>query len=169
MEPLKTYDYLVKARGRIFDWVRPLAPDDYTRQFAIGPGSIARTLTHIMISEWYYIKRMREEEVAPYTEWPIRDEEPPAFGVLEAEWAKQAAATRAAIGAVRDWTGTVEYQVTDDNGKRLHITATRGDIFTQLVLHEVHHRAQVMNMLRQVGMKMEDVDYNAMMYGRREV
>jgi uncharacterized damage-inducible protein DinB len=36
------------------------------------------------------------------------------------------------------------------------------------VLHEVHHRAQAMNILRQLGVKLADIDYNAMMYTRRE-
>jgi uncharacterized damage-inducible protein DinB len=45
--------------------------------------------------------------------------------------------------------------------------AGAADIFTQLVLHEVHHRAQAMNMLRQLGIAAEDIDYNTLMYRRR--
>lgn len=47
--------------------------------------------------------------------------------------------------------------------------ATARDIFTQLAFHEVHHRAQVLNMLRQVGCpELGDLDFNALMYSRRE-
>jgi uncharacterized damage-inducible protein DinB len=47
-------------------------------------------------------------------------------------------------------------------------TATAVDIFTQLVLHEVHHRAQVMNMLTRLGVGVGDIDSNLLMYQRRE-
>jgi uncharacterized damage-inducible protein DinB len=32
----------------------------------------------------------------------------------------------------------------------------------------VHHRAQAMNILRQLGVALEDIDYNALMFQRRE-
>jgi uncharacterized damage-inducible protein DinB len=151
MQPVKTYDYLALARGRVLEWTRPLSEEQYTRPFAIGPGSLARTLTHIMICEWYYVRRMEGLETPPYAQWPIRDEEPPRFGELEAAWSRQSERTQAAIRAVTDWEAELEYRIVNDEGRPEIITASRGDIFTQLVLHEVHHRAQVMNMLRQLG------------------
>lgn len=48
------------------------------------------------------------------------------------------------------------------------VTASAADIFSQMALHEVHHRAQAMNMLRQLGATMEDIDFNALMLRRRE-
>ncbi len=167
MEPLKTYDYLTLARRRVFDWVRPLSPEDYLREFPVGHGKLGRTLTHVMTSEWYYMQRMQGRAVPPYDEWPIRDEEPPPFPVLEAAWIEQAAQTRAALSAVRDWEAELEYRVTDD-GQPIIVTASPADIFTQLVLHEVHHRAQAMTILRHLGVRVGDIDYNALMYGRRD-
>lgn len=169
MRPLRTYDYLVQARQRVFGWVRPLSVEQYAREFAIGPGSLGGTLTHIMISEWYYIQRMQGGAVPPYEQWPIRQEQPPAFGELERLWGEQAGRTRAALAAVRDWDAEIEYEVTQDDGRRAIVTASAGDLFTQLALHEVHHRAQAMNMLRQLGVGLEDIDFNAMMYRRRVV
>ena len=58
MEPLKIYDYLTLARQRIFDWTRPLSAEQYTQEFPIGLGSLARTLTHVMICEWAYVERI---------------------------------------------------------------------------------------------------------------
>jgi uncharacterized damage-inducible protein DinB len=49
------------------------------------------------------------------------------------------------------------------------VTTTRGDIVAQLVLNEVHHRAQAMSMLRQLGVAAEDLDYSVMMYQIRKV
>ncbi len=84
-----------------------------------------------------------------------------------AAWIEQEGRTRAALAGVRDWTAPIEYEVTTDAGQREIVTASAGDLFTQLVLHEVHHRAQAMNMLRQLGVGLEDLDFNALMYRRR--
>jgi uncharacterized damage-inducible protein DinB len=168
MHPLKIYDYLTLARRRIFDRIRPLSAEQYLRQFPIGLGTLARTLTHVMISEWYYVQRMHGRDVPPYAQWPIRDEDPPPFPALQETWTRQAAETRAAIGAVHDWDGTLEYRVTSDDGRRIIVTASPADICTQLALHEVHHRAQAMNMLRHLDVALEDLDFNSLMFERRE-
>ncbi len=167
MEPLRTYDYLSRARQRVFDWVRPLSAEQYAREFPIGRGTLGRTLTHIMISEWYYVQRIQGRAVPPYGQWPIQDERPPPFAALEVAWTEQAGQTRAVLGAARDWFVALEYQVIDDDGRPTIVTASPGDIVTQLALHEVHHRAQAMNMLRQMGVPVEEIDFNKLMYPRR--
>ncbi|MDZ4753759.1 MAG: DinB family protein [Phycisphaerae bacterium] len=171
MDHLKLYDYLTKARERVLNALRPLTPEHYHHEFNFGLKTIARTLTHVMISEWYYIERFTGRHVPPYVEWPIKDETPPEFGVVEATWREQEQATRAALAAERDWTRTIAWDsFPDDAGRRSHITATVGDLLAQLVLHEVHHRAQVMAMLRGLGdgvAPLQDIDYNDLMYERR--
>jgi uncharacterized damage-inducible protein DinB len=169
MEPIKTYEYLVLSRQRVLDWTRPLGAGAYTRVFPIGRGSLAGTLTHIMTSEWYYVARMQQHAVPPYEQWPIQEEKPPPFAALEGVWAEQAAHTRAALRAVRDWNAPLEYEVTQDDGLRVVVTASAADIATQLILHEVHHRAQAMNMLRHLGVTIDDIDFNTLMYKRRPV
>ena len=168
MEQLKTYDYLTLARQRILEWVRPLSAEQHAREFPIGRGTLGRTLTHIMISEWYYVQRILGRDVPPYEQWPIQDENPPPFASLEAAWMEQADHTRAALSAVRDWSVDLEYHVTGDDGRSEIVTASAADLFTQLVLHEVHHRAQAMNMLRHLGVAAEDLDFNTFMFMRRE-
>lgn len=165
MDPAHLYRYLASARTRVFGWVRPLAAAQYTREFPIGPGSLAAILNHTLVAEWYYVLRMLEREVPPIEELVARSKNLPAFPELEAAWEAQAADTRAAIVATADWDASISYTVTDDEtGKLRSITATPTDIFTQLVLHEVHHRAQVLNILRHLGVKTEDIGYNMLMY-----
>ena len=169
MHPRRTYDYLCRSRARVLDAVRTLTPDQHARAFPIGPGSIQKTLTHLLVAEWYYIERMAQREVAPYDTWAIRDETVLDFAALEAAWAAQADTTRAAMAAVRDWDATFEYRVTDDAGTDVIVTCSAMDLCTQLALHEVHHRAQVLQMLRQMGVTIAggDLDFNAMMMPRR--
>lgn len=177
INPLRTYDYLTLARRKLFEHVRPLDSEAYlSREFPIGLGTLARALTHIMICEWFYIQRLERRAVPPYAEWPVQDEKPPAFDVLERVWTEQAKATRESLAAVRDWDGVIEYRAmaggsNDDGGapppRAIIVTASPADLFTQLALHEVHHRAQAVNMLRQLGVAVEELDFNALMYTRR--
>jgi uncharacterized damage-inducible protein DinB len=174
MDPLNTYDYLCIARDRVFDAIRPLTPEQYQRTIGIGLGSgIGSTLTHIMISEWYYIERLAGRAVPPYDQWPIKYEPPhtPPFEVVERTWREQAKRTRAALAAETDWNRVITWLGFPDDTrghKRFRITTTAGGYFTQLALHEVHHRAQIMAMLRHLGTPLEDLDYNALMFERHE-
>jgi uncharacterized damage-inducible protein DinB len=175
MDPLKIYDYLIKSRERVFDVVRTLPPEQYHRPFSIGLKTIASTLTHLMISEWYYIERLEGRSVPPYDQWTFKYENPPAFEVIEQTWREQGKRIRAVVAAEckrGDWNRTITWLSFPDDtrgNKRFHITATAGDFFTQLALHEVHHRAQVMAMMRELGgPPLEDLDYNALMYQRVE-
>lgn len=162
---LKTYDYLTCARQRLLVQARPLMPRQHAEVFEIGLGSLLRTMSHIMICEWYYIQRMQGNEVPPYEQWPIRDEDPPEIPVIEATWASQTPRTRAALAAVQSWDMARPLEGTDEQDNPRRAMVTLADIFTQLVLHEVHHRAQAMNMLRRLGVAAEDVDYNELAYG----
>jgi len=167
IDPLRIYTYLEKVRARVLASVRGLTPEQYAQPFAIGPGSLARTLTHVVISEWYYVERMQGHEVPPYAEWPVKDENPPPFAELERLWGEQAGLTRRALETISDWNTALSYVVTNDEGQRIRVTASPADQFVQLFQHEVHHRAQVLNMLRQLGVpSLGDVDYNWLMFER---
>lgn len=166
LHPVEIYDYLCLARGRLFDWIRPL---DAAAWRAEGPGgarSLAAVLTHTMVSEWYYRLRMEQAVVPPEEQWPIREEAPPAADELERLWTRQAAGTRAALEAIPDWAAPIEYPVTEDDGRRTLITTSAERIFTQLAFHEVHHRSQAMIRLRQLGVRLDDLDFNALTYTR---
>lgn len=165
---LRTYTYLTESRAIVLDTVRALTPAQHTHPFPIGPGSISAALIHTAISEWYYIQRMLQRDVPDYAAWPVRDDTPLAFPDLEALWTKQADATRAALASITDWHAPLEYRVTTDAGIPQIVTTSAADLFTQLAFHEVHHRAQILNMLRLLGHAIDrDIDFNVMMYPRR--
>ncbi len=169
MDPVRIYDYLVKSRDRVFDAVRSITPEQYRRELPFGLRSVGSTLTHIMISEWYYVERLKGREVPPYDRWPIKYESPPEFGAVERTWREQAEGVRAAIASERDWNRPITWlSLPDEQGRRFHIAAAAGDLLSQLALHEVHHRAQIMAMLRELGRPLEDLDYNALMFERKD-
>lgn len=167
MEPTRIYDYLLASRERLFDAVRRAGPDGFGRPFPFGLRTLGVTLTHMMNAEWYYLERIEGREVPPYESWPVQDERPPALDELERRWRGQGDRVRAVLGGVRDWSRRVAWiGFPDDQGRRFRIAASVGDLVTQLVLHEVHHRAQAMVMLRELGSPLEDVDFNATMFER---
>lgn len=173
MDPLKIYDYLALTRQQYMDAVRSLTPQQYQQRFPFGLNTLGSTLTHIMVSEWYYIERLEGREVPHYEQWSIKYEHPPAFEVIERIWREQARNVRASIAAnQRDWSRTITWLSFPDDtrgNRQYHITCTAGDLLTQLAFHEIHHRAQIMVMLRLAGAPpLQDIDYNALMFQRVE-
>ena len=178
MNPVKIYDYLTKTREEVFDAVRELTPRQYNRDYSIGLKTFGSTLTHMMIVEWSYTERMQQRDLPPYDQWPIQDENPPAFHVIETTWREQAPRTHALIEAVSaspSWNREFEYvsQARPAHGDgrlvRTRITVSQADLFTQLTLHEVHHRAQIMAMLRECGKPLENLDFGYMMFKRERL
>ncbi len=167
MNPVRIYEVLTLARHRLFDWMRPLSQEEYTREFAFGLRTLRATMTEIARTELYLSMRLREERLPPWEDWPISETRQPTFSALEAAWAAQAAKTHATLAAVTDWSQFVTTQVTRPD-KILVLTATRDDIATQLLLHEVHHRAQAMAMLRQLGIEAQDLDHISFVQKRAE-
>lgn len=157
MDPLRIYDYLVPSRRQLFDAVRPRTAEEYGRPFAIGLGTLGRTLTHIMICESTHALRIEGRPVPAYEQFPIQDEDPPPFSVLEAAWNQQAGRTRSVLAAVHDWNAAIEYRSMWGDPPPI-IIPSAADLFTQLAFHEVHHRAQAMNMLRQLGVTLADIE-----------
>lgn len=163
----RTFDYLLKSRAKVLDAVRLLTPEQYAKPFPFGLKTIAATLTHLYTSEWYYIERLQGHVVPPYDTWPIKEESPPPFADLERVWRVQGERVRGVIAAERDWPRRITWRsFPNEKGERFDITASAGDFLTQLALHEVHHRAQVMVMLRQLGTPVQDIDFNDLMFER---
>ena len=44
LDAMRLYDYLTAARYRLLDWVRPISPDQYTKEFPFGLKTVRATL-----------------------------------------------------------------------------------------------------------------------------
>ncbi len=159
--PAEAYEVLLLARSRLLGWVRELSDDQYAREFPIGHRTVRATLVHVASAEWGYVRRLRGEPVPPPDQRPLARYAAEPFAPFERAWAEQAEQTRAALRAVQDWTQPVEF-VSTFGGRRRRYRTTAAGVATQLLLHEVHHRAQVMFMLRQMGFPAENLDYSAL-------
>jgi uncharacterized damage-inducible protein DinB len=164
LNPVHLYGYLAKARERLFDWIRPLTLEQYTQEFPFGLKTLRDTLVEIPQAEWTYVQRLRgAADVPAWEERPFARFYKTDFGPLEAAIRAQVMETTATLREITDWARPVEYSFVDE-GERVHIRTTTGGIAAQLCFHEIHHRAQAMAMLRQLGVPAQDLDYSFLMY-----
>jgi uncharacterized damage-inducible protein DinB len=159
------FDYLVRARARLLDWIRKAPPDTYTRTFAIGRGSIRATLSHVAGAEWGYVEALRKGDV---TAEEIRQRNPftverlPELEPLVVAWEQQRPVTRQALAELGD-PARPTAMIVRDVTPPMRFELTAGGIGGQILFHEIHHRAQIMSMLRQAGVAAENLDYSVLM------
>lgn len=163
LEPVELYEYLVKARAPVFERVRGLTLEQYTREFPFGLKTLRHTLVELPQAEWTYVRRLQGEgePLPPWNERPFARFYQMDFAPLEGAWMEQVDETRRTLQEIDDWSRPLVYVAPGDPGEgSFRIRTTTGGVATQLVLHEVHHRAQAMAMLRQLGAPVEDLDYS---------
>jgi len=158
MEFARVYDVQLEAREKLLGWVRPLSREQYTRSFPFGMGSVRGSLVEIARVECFLARRLREEPLPAPGEWPFSEAKQPTLPDLERVWTPHSAETRATLAGTTDWDREVTARLVRDSGP-VRLTATKGDIAVQILLHEVHHRAQAMAMLRQLGVEAQNLDY----------
>jgi uncharacterized damage-inducible protein DinB len=172
MDFTHVYDVLTQARQKLFGWIRPLSQEQYTQTFTFGLGTLRATMIELAEVEWVYTRRLQNPDAPPLPrdQWPIGVHRQPTFRDLESAWTEQAPRTRAILAGVKDWDTVVEYRrVRPGPAEKVTlVTATKGDLATQMLMHEVHHRAQAMAMLRQLGVAAQNLDYGAFAFRERE-
>lgn len=171
MNFVRVYDVHSQAREKLFDWLRPLHQEQYTQSFPFGMHTLQATMVELAGTELWLAMRIRGDrfpEPFSWDAWPIREATCPTFADLEAAWRAQMPHTRATLVTITDPERVVETRLVRRTGTPRHgpratgtlvYTATQGDLATQLLLHEVHHRAQAMAMLRQLGIAAQDIDF----------
>ncbi len=156
--PAEQYAYLVETRRRVLEQIQALPHTQYIRTFPFAHGSIRATLVHVADTEWWYTS-MLQGVAAPPERSPFRRFSRTGIGPLEVEWEELAGRTLRALGAETDWNRPVEDRWTTKRWKR-GVKTTAGGVAVQLLFHEVHHRAQVMVMLRYAGAPLQGLDYS---------
>jgi uncharacterized damage-inducible protein DinB len=168
MNFVRVYDILAQAREKLFGWTRPLSQTQYTQPFPFGLRTLRATLVEIARSEHFYGLLLREAPIPPNEHYPISETRQPTFADLERVWTALAQETRATLAGIIDWNHTVTRRI-EQQDKIIVRTATKADVATQLLFHEIHHRAQAMAMLRQLGVEAQNLDYMVFAAKREEL
>lgn len=130
------------ATEQLLDSCRQLTHEQFHQPFEMGPGSIHNTINHMLgaIKGWSDLLAGREQE--PRLEKTDRtiDELTQLHAELADEFQRLAA------------DHPHDEVVTGARGGREY-SFTRGGVLTHVTTHSMHHRAQCLNMLRQLGVE----------------
>jgi len=132
------------GRDRLMAAARPLSDDALDRPFDMGPGSLRKTLHHLGIVEEIWLQRWLGETPA-YSDMPSRY----PLSELAAAWNNTSARRNALIDRLDEPGLARPVPFTTRAGDAYVLSL--GDLMLHVVMHGVHHRAQVTNMLRHVG------------------
>ena len=131
------------ATEQLLDACGRLAEEQFQRRFDIGPGSLHDTLTHVVGAMRAWTDTLAGAEPRPRLETDGQRRTPAEIrAVFDEAWPAFAAAARG-----RPVGETVERRLRDGRTVRM----TRAAVVLQVTTHGMHHRAQCLNMLRQLG------------------
>ncbi len=139
-------EYGYWANEKVFDVLRQLTPEEFTRQVAGSYGSVQSTMVHMMSAEWGWVYRCGGGEPRGPALVPA---DYPTVDALVAKWAQ-------VEGWVRDYLA----KLSDEDLKRVvefsFPTAPKyampaGELMQHAANHSVHHRGQVALLLRALG------------------
>jgi len=131
------------ATAQIIDACRPLSGEQFHRRFDIGPGSLHDTLVHIVGAKRTWTDTLAQGDIRPRIEEDGQRRTPDQimelWNQVHAAFAEQAFRCPADEMVSRVTRGGWSVQL------------TRAAVLTHVTTHGMHHRAQCLNMLRQLG------------------
>ncbi len=175
------FDIMLKhdrwATRRVLEACTPLKPEQFTRRFEMGFGSLHDTITHVIAAMRRWHDRLAEVRLRPSIDRPLSGGEPGDVGyqvrtaaellVLHEEASEQfAACAKACVAPGGKGLASVIHMKFGDKP----YSFTRGAVFVHVTTHGMHHRAQCLNMLRQIGVySVEDLPELAVVDWQAEV
>ena len=131
------------ATEQILGACAELTADQFHRRFEIGAGSLHDTLTHIVGAMRTWTDTLTGQEPRPRPETDGQRRTPEQLrALLEESWQQFAAEAHR-----RPLDEMVMRRLRDGRT----FSFTRGAVVTHVTTHGMHHRAQCLNMLRQLG------------------
>ncbi len=130
------------ANDQLLDACAALSDEQLDREFAMGVGSLRKTLTHIVgaLQGWGDLLGGREQRPRLEAEGFTLDQLRELLESVTHDFERSARAHP---------HGEI---VTGSRGGNAY-SFTRGGVLTHVMTHAVHHRAQCLNMLRQLGVE----------------
>ena len=128
-----------------------LAPEQFERPMPIGPGSLERTLTHMVSAMFFFADRLSRRPARPRLE---RDGVAHSAADLTDRFERAAEELAQAVAIALEqhplydtlnWTDTDEGEIAPDD------QATYAVVLAQIIDHSIHHRTEAMDMLRLLG------------------
>ena len=154
INPIRTlFNYSDRANDQIIEASSGLNDDQLDRAFQMGRGSLRMTLLHILAGEHVWLGRCKAEADTPW----LDEEAATPLHVIAHDLRQTSKDRNEFLDSIGegDLSRTMSYLDTVAG----YFTATLGDMILQGLVHSIHHRAQAVNMLRQLGVDHPEVDY----------
>lgn len=146
------YDYGYWANKNLFDVIARLTPEQFTQPVAGSYGSIRNTLVHAMSAEAGWLDRCGGPERGPRLD-------PADFPTLESviqNWSKVETHVREFLTNLKDEDLARSAEFTDPRGNTHSLPV--GELMQHAVIHDIHHRGQVVLLLRMLGQEPGNID-----------
>lgn len=130
------------ANGALYEACRGLSEEQFHQKFEMGCGSVHENLVHNLGAMRSWTDVLNAGEIRPWLDGLRLDVD----GVIAYEQEVTGPFEAAAL------QGSFDDVLTSSRGKSTR-RFTRGGILTHVMTHSMHHRAQCLNMLRQLGVK----------------
>jgi uncharacterized damage-inducible protein DinB len=149
----RSYEYSYWANRKLFQVMEQMAADQFTQAVAGSYGSIRNTMVHVMSAEWGWIERCGGPARGPQ----LSADDYPTVGALADAWRKVEAHVRGFLDTLRDedLDRLVEFTLPRGIGTRV---MTIGELLQHSTNHAVHHRGQVVLLIRLLGYTPGNVD-----------
>ena len=151
-------DYNYWANGLILKYSEKLSDEEFTREIENGPDSVRNILAHIMLAEWLWLDRMQgESRILDDFKKFFRFDRYPTIKECYDDWFDIELRMRDFLAGMSEKQLTESFQYAQsDGGERDNRYV---DIFTQLTLHGMQHRAELALILTNMGHSPGNLDY----------
>lgn len=141
------------TRNKLLDLASGLSDAQLDQSFEIGLGTLRRTLHHLWAAERIWLDRWLGRPNAKLAEPQPRQ----PVAELRRQFDETAAERNEWLSARTD--EALERPLTYTNTRGQTLTFRLADTLTHVCNHGMHHRAQAINMLRQLGVRPPRADY----------
>lgn len=150
------------VNGKLLSAIAGLSEESLRKPFAIGQGSIWKSLTHLYAAEFVWLETLQGNEQAMTPgdlpgQLPGNQDGPGACRSLgelrDRWWGLQERWERYLAGLNESDLSDLVYRVSTSSGAGRRFGTRRSDVLLHVCTHAQYTTAQVINMLRQSGVK----------------
>jgi len=156
----RLHQHRMWVNQRLLTVVRPLTEEQLRQSFAIGQGSVWKTLTHLLAAEYVWLEALLGDE-SPVMPGDVVGKLPgnqegagalQSFDELTARWKELDQRWNLYLDALTDESlDEIVYKTSTHTGLGKRHGTRRADILLHLCTHAQYTTAQLLNMLRQLG------------------
>ena len=163
IEHFKTlFKYNNWANDRVWEFILDLSEEQFTRAFSYSIGSVHDQAVHMMTADELWLERIRDghssRQPAETHEYPTRDAIATHWQAIRQNW-EQYLDTLTASDLDGEITfSSVTYSTTFYN--------KRWEGLIQVINHSTDHRAQILSLIHQVGVKTDAQDFIFFTWGK---